>query len=287
MRALAIFLLFLLGKASLCAAPPLIGVDLKLLSEVRTIKAGQPFTVGLHIHHHESFHTYWKNPGIVGVPTGLKWTLPEGFTAGPIQWPSPEIVDMAGHPAHGYHRNVLLLVEITPPATVTGKELVLRAEAHWMACAKTCHPGNTSLTLPLSVGTKVVPDPTTQATFAETRQGHPLPLLDWTVTLRSAPDAPRVLLHLAPKKEPSAPLRKPYFFSSDGQISSNQAQSLTMLKDGTYLLTLTRNKFGPTGAPSLPGLLRIHSPDEATPTLEGTINPAYLKVQTKRTKGTK
>jgi thiol:disulfide interchange protein DsbD len=274
MKTFAVCLLFLLGRASLCAAPPPTGLDLELRSAVRTIKAGQPFTVGLHIHHHEGFHTYWQNPGIVGVATGLTWTLPEGFTAGPIEWPSPEIVDMAGHPAHGYQRDVLLLVEITPPATITGKTAVLRADAQWMACARTCHPGNISLTLPLSVGTGVEPDLAFRAAFAQTRHEMPLPLAGWTITLRSASGDPRIQLHLAPERRPSS-WRELYFFSSDGQVSSDQAQPLTTLEDGSFLLTLTRNKFGPTGATSLPGILRFTSPDDASPPLEGTVDPAY------------
>ena len=54
------------------------GVDMALVSGVDTVRPGQPFLVGLKVHHHEGFHTYWRSPGIVGVPFALKWEVPEG-----------------------------------------------------------------------------------------------------------------------------------------------------------------------------------------------------------------
>ena len=44
-------------------------LDIKLVSEVTSIAPGQPFYVGLALPHGEGYHTYWKFPGIVGVPT--------------------------------------------------------------------------------------------------------------------------------------------------------------------------------------------------------------------------
>lgn len=86
-----------------------IGVELALISEVSAIAPGKALRVGLLVKHQEGYHIYWKNPGIVGIATQLEWTLPEGFVAGPIEWPFPERVDMAGHPARGFYREVLLM----------------------------------------------------------------------------------------------------------------------------------------------------------------------------------
>ena len=60
------------------------GPDLRMefVSEVEAIRPGEPFTVGLHLEHGPGWHTYWQNPGIVGVPTSLDWNLPQGFVAG-------------------------------------------------------------------------------------------------------------------------------------------------------------------------------------------------------------
>ena len=84
---------------SLCLLPALLygqaseetGLKLTLMSESLTIVPGEPLTVGLHIQHEPDFHTYWKNPGIVGIATILEWELPPGFTASEISWPYPEL----------------------------------------------------------------------------------------------------------------------------------------------------------------------------------------------------
>lgn len=59
--------------------------ELKLVTDIQAITPGKPFTIALVIDPQAGYHTYWRGPGIVGVATAMKWTLPEGFTAGAIQ----------------------------------------------------------------------------------------------------------------------------------------------------------------------------------------------------------
>lgn len=268
-------LLLTIGTLSSPAAPPTKGVDLQLLSEVRTIQPGKPFTVGLHIHHHDGFHTYWQNPGIVGIPTQLDWTLPAGFTAGPIQWPTPEIVDMAGHPAHGFHRDVLLMVDINPPATIDSEPVTLRVNATWMACAKSCHPGNTKLSITLPVAEVASPDPRHDQKFKKARQELPQPLESWNLSLLSPPDTNTIHLRLTPKASTLHVLPSLYFFSSDGQVSSDQPQRLDSPASGSYDLTLQRAEFGPDDVTHLPGIL--FSSNQLGPGRQqfGSINPRF------------
>ena len=65
-----------------------------LVSESTAVVPGRPFYLGLHLEHRSGDHTYWKCPGIVGVPTGIEWDLPAGFEAAPIEWPGPQRVFM-------------------------------------------------------------------------------------------------------------------------------------------------------------------------------------------------
>ena len=67
-------------------------LEVSLISESRSIRAGRPFFLGLHLIHPPGSHTYWKNPGIVGLATTVEWDLPPGFSAGEIQWPAPQAV---------------------------------------------------------------------------------------------------------------------------------------------------------------------------------------------------
>ena len=48
-----------------------VGLKIGLVSEVTSIKPGQPFHVGLFIQHEKGWHTYWKQPGVVGVQIAI------------------------------------------------------------------------------------------------------------------------------------------------------------------------------------------------------------------------
>jgi thiol:disulfide interchange protein DsbD len=230
------------------------GIDIALVPENTAIAKGEPFTVGVKIHHHEGFHTYWQNPGIAGVPVKLQWELPEGFSAGPIQWPYPEKTMMAIHPVHGFERDVMLLVEITPPGEIAPPRVTLKATASWMACADGCYPGKKTLSCELPVAAEAKPDPVVASAFQKAREELPKPLQGWSAELLSAPDAREIRLRLTPAADHAAEPGDLYFFSSDGQISSDPPQRVVKTKTG-YELIAERSPYGPKGKTSLPGVL--------------------------------
>ncbi|MDI1314303.1 protein-disulfide reductase DsbD domain-containing protein [Prosthecobacter sp.] len=128
------------------------GLKLQLVSEQSAIVPGQPFTVGLWLEHDRGYHTYWRFPGIVGVPTQMKWQLPRGWKAGELIYPEPERTLMFKIKAQGFDRDVMLRTEITPPANLkVGESVTLTGTASWMACGNSCHPGSMDLSLTLPV----------------------------------------------------------------------------------------------------------------------------------------
>lgn len=127
-------------------------VEAQLISEVETIQAGAPFWVALRLVHDPHWHTYWVNPGDSGLETMIEWDLPEGFGAGEIQWPYPERIEMGGLVTYGFERDVLLMVEITPPDSLPDREsITLKARADWLECKEICLPGGADVALTLSV----------------------------------------------------------------------------------------------------------------------------------------
>src|SRR4051794_3025095 len=88
-------------------------VRAKLLADVSAIQPGQPFTVGVLLTIEPGWHVYWKNPGDSGLSTSAKWTLPEGFKAGDLQFPVPTRFDLEGGLVnYGYHDEVMLTATI-------------------------------------------------------------------------------------------------------------------------------------------------------------------------------
>src|SRR5438874_1269790 len=96
------------------------------------------------------WHTYWKYPGDAGIPTDIKWELPEGWRAGSIQWPIPLKLQEPGDiQIYGYHDEVLLIQKIAPAKNFTSPTVKLSAKVNWLVCEKICIPGDTVVTLSL------------------------------------------------------------------------------------------------------------------------------------------
>src|SRR5580658_4906281 len=111
-------------------------VQAEILADVSAIQLGKPFWLGVRLTIDSGWHVYWKNPGDAGLPTRVKLTLPPGFTAGPLQYPTPWRLDQPGGiTVFGYEDSVLLLTQITPPATLPADfQGQFTAAVSWLVC---------------------------------------------------------------------------------------------------------------------------------------------------------
>jgi thiol:disulfide interchange protein len=130
-------------------------VKAQLIADTDAIAPGNAFTVGLLLRMAPHWHTYWKFSGDAGLPSEIKWTLPPGWKAGEIQWPIPlKLKDPGDIETYGYENEVLLMQEITPPASFADSSVKLSAEASWLVCEKLCIPGNAKLQIELPIADK-------------------------------------------------------------------------------------------------------------------------------------
>ena len=121
-----------------------------LVADTNAVVPGKPFTVGLLLRMVPGWHTYWKFSGDAGIPIELKWQLPAGWKVGALQWPVPlKYNDPGDIQTYGYHDEVLLMQEITPPASLDESAIKLKADANWLVCEKICVPGSATLQLDL------------------------------------------------------------------------------------------------------------------------------------------
>ncbi len=129
-----------------------------LVADVTAVVPGKPFQVGVLLDTAPHWHTYWEFPGDAGLATSLDWQLPEGFVAGPIQWPLPERLKEPGDiEAYAYENKVLLITTIAVPAQITDKTITIRVKASWLVCAEICVPGSGDLELTLPVADTAAP----------------------------------------------------------------------------------------------------------------------------------
>jgi thiol:disulfide interchange protein DsbD len=126
-------------------------VTASLIAEPAWIRPGRPLSVGLRLRMDPEWHTYWKNPGDSGLPTRIRWTLPPGFEAGPLVWPTPERFASDPLASYGYSGEVVMLSEIRTPAVAAGASVEIAARVDWLECREVCRPGKAELALSLEV----------------------------------------------------------------------------------------------------------------------------------------
>jgi len=163
-RALIPALLVICGLASQASAGH---VQTELLANVSAIQPSKPFWLGVRLTVDPTWHVYWKNPGDAGLPTRVKFTLPEGFTAGALQFPTPQRFEQPGGiVAFGYENSVMLLTQITPPANLPADfQQNFHAAVSWLVCSNVCVPGKANVDLTL--GASVSPSPANRELFDE------------------------------------------------------------------------------------------------------------------------
>lgn len=217
------------------------GLKIQLVPEVTAVAPGQPFRVGLFIQHEKGWHTYWRQPGIVGIPTSMAWELPEGFKAGELEYPEPESVLMFRIKAQGYERDVLLQTVITPPGNLKpGDKVTLRGKATWMCCGNTCHPGNGELSLELPVAARSDDDARWKPVFEKEREAYARTSEVWQA--EASESGLKVTLTLRPGKgaQSFAAGETVIFFTEDGWINSDEPQPQQVNADGSLTVHLTR-----------------------------------------------
>lgn len=130
-------------------------VEASFVDSPQSIEPGTPFKLAIQLKMQPGWHTYYKDPGDAGLATSIKWKLPPGFEAGPIQWPKPEKFIEEGITTYGYKDRAILGTLIKPPAKLDSKQkFKITAHVEWLQCKESCIPGEKDLTLDLSVAQK-------------------------------------------------------------------------------------------------------------------------------------
>lgn len=220
-------------------------VTVELISNVESIQPGQPFWVGLYFKLEPGWHIYWKNPGSSGFPPSIDWKLPEGFQASDIHWPIPIKMTLEDFVSFGYEGEVILPIQITPPADLDLSEpITLSAKASWLMCNNACIPGKEQLELSLPTENTT---PRLNSTWNSTIQlalDHlPVQPTNWQITpylykstyglLIESPDNPEA--HLPPSLQ---------FFPLNNDVKPNLPQHLEKTQTG-YFLTLPLEEIVP------------------------------------------
>ncbi|KQO70000.1 protein-disulfide reductase DsbD domain-containing protein [Methylobacterium sp. Leaf88] len=244
-------------------------VKASLVGEPAAIRPGEPFTVGIRLVMRPHWHVYWRNPGDSGLAPEVAWTLPPGFSAGPIQWPSPSRIPVAHLMNYGYEDEAVLLAQVTPPATLaSAKPVTLQAKLTYLVCERECVPGSAELRLTLPVaqtGTSTGVAPGSMMLFEAARAALPAPA-PWPV--RYGAENGRLQVHLAAPAGLAAS-DVAYFPYAETAIENAAPQEARSDADGLHI-DLARGDATAAAPATLPGVLTFA---EATP--DGPVRRAY------------
>lgn len=216
--------------------------EVQLIAETTSIAPGRPFWVGMQFQIEQGWHLYWRNPGDAGLGPDVAWHLPDGWTAGEIQWPYPKRVDAPPITSYAYTGEATLLVEITPPKDLKpGDRPTLRADVFWLACKEACVAGNAEVQLSFPVSTaEPVADERWAERFKQTRQRLPVKPDGWTV--RAVLDDGQITFDLTPPDTFAGPLAGVQFFPYKDDLIDHAAAQELSTADGSYTLRVRRSR---------------------------------------------
>lgn len=230
-------------------------VKTQLIVEVESIKPGKPFCVALALTMEEGWHTYWRNPGDSGLPTTIKWKLPQGFSAGEIQWPYPQKYETSGVVSFGFEDKIFLITEIVAPNSVKPESVVqISASVDWLVCKEECVPEHADLNLEIPVKDHVPRvDPKWVEYFRISRANLPKLSKDWDIIASVKGD--KIVIQASSHVPVIEPVVDVFFFpEAEGIIDYAEPQTVKKRGNG-YAIEMKRSKFSTELPPRLKGIL--------------------------------
>lgn len=249
-------------------------VHARLIAARDAVAPGGTLTVAFEQVIRPGWHTYWKNPGDVGQPTTLEWSLPAGWKAGALAWPWPIRLPVGPFMDYGYEGKAWILSTLTAPADAKpGDTLTLTAKATWLVCKEVCIPEEATLILPVVIGTPA--HDIDAAGFVAARARIPAPS-PWPAHYQVSGGTLDLGLHGLAN---AAPVSADFFPNETDDIVNTAPQTLGTNSDG--IVIRTRADKGLAKRKSLGGVLVLTSKDGSTQALAidatpGTVAPPAM-----------
>jgi thiol:disulfide interchange protein DsbD len=172
-------------------------VEVELRSAARAVAPGDTIPVAIRLRPNAGWHTYWRHAGDVGSAPEVTWRLPDGFSAAPLRWPTPERIESPPLASYGYEREVHLLSAVHVPSSArVGSTANVVAALTVVVCELECVAGDVEVALAVPVAARTIADETVGRAFAAEAARVPARREGWTFS--AAVDSTKVLLHAYP-----------------------------------------------------------------------------------------
>ncbi len=225
--------------------------EVQLVAATTSVTPGETVDFALRMKMAPRWHTYWINPGDAGLETSLRWTLPDGWQAGEIEWPTPMTFDLEGIVNYGYEGEIFLIVPIHVSGDAEpGSTATVKVRAEWLECDDICLPGSADLTLQLPVTGSADDASKWAESITATRDTLPRAQGQWQARAWFDNDRYTVILENAAANHNPGDI---YFYSVDAQVDPESAQRVRFT-DGQLVIQLTKSRFAEVKS-HLPGVI--------------------------------
>jgi thiol:disulfide interchange protein DsbD len=120
-------------------------LHVEIIAPAAQLSPGASSEAGLYFKLDPGWHVYWQNAGDSGEPPHIQWTLPDGITAGPLQFPAPQRLPLGPLMDFGYENEVLFPFGLDVASTTKRGPVALHAKVAWLVCRELCIPGKAEL----------------------------------------------------------------------------------------------------------------------------------------------
>lgn len=199
-----------------------------LAAETATVQPGTTLTLAFVMRPQQGWHGYWRNPGDAGQQPRVTWRLPEGWSAGPLQYPVPQRLVALGLMNYVYESDHALLVAIAvPPEAEPDSVFPIDARLDYLVCTtEICVPETATVTVQVTTGRTGARN----AAFDTYRSALPRPMAE---PARFAVQGNR--LRLAIPLSAATALPDPYVYvANDDVIKEGEPESIS--RNGNFLI---------------------------------------------------
>src|SRR5690606_35370130 len=132
----------------------------QLISDSSAIVPGQPFTLAIQFKIDEGWHLYHPSEDNPGMEPNVKWTLPDGITAGNFQYPTPHLNETPAGVEHVFEDELVLLVDFEVNEEIKIDQTIsIEAKLKWLCCREDqCKPERADLKIDLPIAASSSPN---------------------------------------------------------------------------------------------------------------------------------
>lgn len=256
-------------------------LSVELRAATSALTPGTSADIAVRIRPEPEWHTYWRYSGDVGAGNSFAWTLPAGYAASALRWPTPMLMRSGPLASYGYKDEFQILGSIHVPVDARiGSQATVAGTLTWVACRVECVAGEAHVALTLPVATTARVDSAMLREFAADDARVPTAGHDWS--FRSAVEGAALVLRVQPPASSGitadVDLSRVHFFVDSADVIDHAAPVEARAVGDALELRLVRSAYA-SGPPStVTGVLTLTGRGSDVQTLAVDVNAPVVSL---------